>query len=63
MVRTSIDASKPSLLCTLTTVELCPIRRAMQDAWRFVEDLVQRERLEASKGIGTPATRAAVLEG
>jgi DNA topoisomerase-3 len=36
---------------------------AMQNAWRLVEDPVQRQRLKAAKGIGTPATRAAVLEG
>ena len=36
---------------------------AMQNAWRFVDDPVQRARLKEAKGIGTPATRAAVLEG
>ena len=36
---------------------------AMQNAWRFVEDPAQRERLKEAKGIGTPATRAAVIEG
>jgi DNA topoisomerase III len=35
----------------------------MQQAWRFVEDPAQRERLKDAKGIGTPATRAAVIEG
>jgi DNA topoisomerase-3 len=36
---------------------------AMQNAWRFVEEPLPRERLKEAKGIGTPATRAAVLEG
>jgi DNA topoisomerase-3 len=36
---------------------------AMQHAWRFVEDPVQRARLKDAKGIGTPATRAAIIEG
>ena len=36
---------------------------AMQNAWRFVEDPAQRERLKEAKGIGTPATRAAIIEG
>jgi DNA topoisomerase-3 len=36
---------------------------AMQNAWRFVNDPVQADRLKEAKGIGTPATRAAVLEG
>ena len=36
---------------------------AMQHAWRFVEDPVQRERLKDAKGVGTPATRAAIIEG
>src|SRR3954447_2222072 len=36
---------------------------AMQNAWRFVEDPARRERLKEAKGIGTPATRAAVIEG
>src|SRR5215207_2235710 len=36
---------------------------AMQNAWRFVDDLVQRERLKDAKGVGTPATRAAIIEG
>src|SRR5262249_38311110 len=31
---------------------------AMQNAWRFVDDEVLRERLKEAKGIGTPATRA-----
>ena len=30
---------------------------AMQNAWRFVDDEVLRERLKEAKGIGTPATR------
>jgi DNA topoisomerase-3 len=29
---------------------------AMQNAWRFVDDEVLRERLKEAKGIGTPAT-------
>jgi DNA topoisomerase-3 len=36
---------------------------AMQNAWRFVEDPAQRERLKEAKGVGTPATRAAIIEG
>lgn len=36
---------------------------AMQEAWRFVDDPTLRERLKEAKGIGTPATRAEVLEG
>jgi DNA topoisomerase-3 len=36
---------------------------AMQNAWRFVEDEVLRERLKEAKGIGTPATRAEVIRG
>ena len=35
----------------------------MQNAWRFVEDPVQRERLKDAKGVGTPATRATIIEG
>src|SRR3712207_8806517 len=35
----------------------------MQNAWRFVEDPALRERLKEAKGVGTPATRAAVIEG
>ncbi len=36
---------------------------AMQNAWRFVEDDVLRERLKEAKGIGTPATRAEIIRG
>ena len=36
---------------------------AMQNAWRFVEDELLRERLKEAKGIGTPATRADVIGG
>ena len=36
---------------------------AMQNAWRFVNDEVLRERLKEAKGIGTPATRAEVIGG
>ncbi len=36
---------------------------AMQNAWRFVEDLALRERLKEAKGIGTPATRAEIIKG
>jgi DNA topoisomerase-3 len=35
---------------------------AMQNAWRFVEDVL-RERLKEAKGIGTPATRAEIIGG
>jgi DNA topoisomerase-3 len=36
---------------------------AMQNAWRFVDDVVLRERLKEAKGIGTPATRAEIVGG
>src|SRR5437762_8164591 len=36
---------------------------AMQNAWRFVNDEVLRERLREAKGIGTPATRAEIRGG
>ncbi|MEH6633505.1 MAG: DNA topoisomerase [Halopseudomonas aestusnigri] len=36
---------------------------AMQNSWRFVDDKEQKERLKEAKGIGTPATRAAVITG
>ena len=36
---------------------------AMQNAWRFVDDEVLRERLRETKGIGTPATRAEIIGG
>ncbi len=36
---------------------------AMQNAWRFVDDEVLRERLKEAKGIGTPATRAEIIVG
>ena len=36
---------------------------AMQNAWRFVDDEVLRERLKDAKGIGTPATRAEIIGG
>jgi DNA topoisomerase-3 len=36
---------------------------AMQNAWRFVDDEVLRNRLKEAKGIGTPATRAEVIGG
>jgi DNA topoisomerase III len=36
---------------------------AMQNAWRFVEDELLRERLKEAKGIGTPATRAEIIGG
>jgi DNA topoisomerase-3 len=35
----------------------------MQNAWRFVDDGVLRERLKEAKGIGTPATRAEIIGG
>jgi len=35
----------------------------MQNAWRFVNDEVLRERLKEAKGIGTPATRAEIIGG
>ncbi|MGY4310938.1 type IA DNA topoisomerase [Bradyrhizobium sp. JR3.5] len=36
---------------------------AMQNAWRFVDDEVLRDRLREAKGIGTPATRAEIIGG
>ena len=36
---------------------------AMQNAWRFVEDEVLRNRLKEAKGIGTPATRSEIIGG
>src|SRR5664280_1695356 len=36
---------------------------AMQNAWRFVDDEVLRERLKEARGIGTPATRAEIIGG
>lgn len=36
---------------------------AMQQAWRFVDDEVLRNRLKEAKGIGTPATRAEIIGG
>jgi DNA topoisomerase-3 len=36
---------------------------AMQNAWRFVDDEVLRDRLKQAKGIGTPATRAEIIGG
>jgi DNA topoisomerase-3 len=36
---------------------------AMQNAWRFVDDELLRERLKEAKGIGTPATRADIIGG
>src|ERR1700728_1132833 len=36
---------------------------AMQNAWRFVDDALLRERLKEAKGIGTPATRAEIIGG
>src|ERR1700720_4529662 len=35
----------------------------MQNAWRFVDDEVLRDRLKEAKGIGTPATRADIIGG
>ena len=35
----------------------------MQNAWRFVDDEVLRERLKEAKGIGTPATRVEIIGG
>lgn len=36
---------------------------AMKNAWRFVMDPAERDRLKDAKGIGTPATRDTVIEG
>ena len=35
---------------------------AMQNAWKFVENEEERERLKTAKGIGTPATRDQIIE-
>ena len=37
--------------------------QAMQNAWRFVENEMLRDRLKKAKGIGTPATRADIIGG
>src|SRR5437667_3529702 len=36
---------------------------AMQNAWRFVDDVLLRERLKEAKGIGTPALRRGIIGG
>lgn len=36
---------------------------AMQNAWKFIDDKDQQNRLKEAKGIGTPATRASVIAG
>ena len=36
---------------------------AMQNAWRFVDNETLRDRLKEAKGIGTPATRAEIING
>src|SRR6202051_3305836 len=36
---------------------------AMQNAWRFLQDDVLRDRLKEANGIGTPATRAEIIAG
>jgi DNA topoisomerase IA len=45
------QASEPTLI------------EAMQNAWRFVDDEILRQRLKEAKGIGTPATRAEIIGG
>lgn len=35
---------------------------AMENAWRFAEDPALREKLKETEGIGTPATRASMIE-
>ena len=35
---------------------------AMQNAWKFVDNEAERERLKMAKGIGTPATRDQIIE-
>jgi DNA topoisomerase-3 len=37
--------------------------KAMQEAWRFVDDKALAEKLKKTKGIGTPATRAEIIKG
>jgi len=36
---------------------------AMQNAWKFLDDPAERDRLKEAKGIGTPATRDTVIDG
>ena len=36
---------------------------AMQNAWRFVDNPMLRDRLKEAKGIGTPATRGEIIKG
>ena len=36
---------------------------AMQNAWRFVDEEILRERLKEAKGVATPATRAEIIGG
>lgn len=36
---------------------------AMQNAWKFINDPVLRDRLKEAKGIGTPATRGEIIKG
>jgi DNA topoisomerase-3 len=37
--------------------------KAMQEAWKYARDPKTAERLKGAAGIGTPATRASILEG
>jgi DNA topoisomerase-3 len=37
--------------------------KAMQEAWKYAHDPKTAERLKGAAGIGTPATRASILEG
>ena len=36
---------------------------AIENAWRFLPDGPERERLKEAKGVGTPATRNVVIDG
>ena len=53
-----LKQADPALVDPGVTAQL-----AMQNAWRFVDDEVLRERLKEAKGIGTPATRAEIIGG
>jgi DNA topoisomerase-3 len=56
--------------CVVAKTTTAPVRYsegdlidAMKNAWRFVAEGPDRDRLKEAKGIGTPATRDTVIEG
>jgi hypothetical protein len=60
------EAKVNSRLCAVSVGAACEdnegtLIEAMQNAWRFVDDEVLRERLREAKGIGTPATRTEII--